>query len=119
MDALSAWGLHAHAAQLFRYWLANFVRDNGTIKYYGPSIAEYGQLLHTAAFLDQRACAAGWWETGRKALDRMAEHQVRRAAGTLRVIGVRSVLSLEQDVMLCRRRTRRPFRYAQTPLTVC
>ena len=51
VDALSAWGMHVRAAQLFRYWLAHFVRDDGTISYYGPSLSEYGQLLHTAASL--------------------------------------------------------------------
>ncbi len=73
VDALSAWGMSRRAAQLFRYWLANFVRETGTIKYYGPSISEYGQLLHTAALLEERAGTAGWWAEEYKALDRMAE----------------------------------------------
>jgi hypothetical protein len=73
VDALSAWGMNRRAAQLFRYWLANFVRETGTIKYYGPSVSEYGQLLHTAALLEERAGAAGWWAEGYKALDRLAE----------------------------------------------
>ena len=64
VDALSAWGMGRRAAELFRYWLAHFVRDDGTIKYYGPSISEYGQLLHTAALLEERAGAAGWWAEG-------------------------------------------------------
>lgn len=74
VDALSAWGLDARAAQLLRYWLTHFVRDDGTIAYYGPSISEYGQLLHTAALLEERAGAAGWWDEGSAGLDRMAEH---------------------------------------------
>jgi hypothetical protein len=77
VDALSAWGLNARAAQLFRYWLVNFVRENGTFKYYGPSIAEYGQVLHTAALLAERAGTAGWWDEGFKALDRIAEYLLR------------------------------------------
>jgi len=84
VDALSAWGMGRRAARLFRYWLANFVRDNGTIQYYGPSISEYGQLLHTAALLEERAGTAGWWEEGFKLLDRIAELllQLRAAAAT-------------------------------------
>jgi len=73
VDALSAWGMSRRAAQLFCYWLANFVHETGTIKYYGTSISEYGQLLHTAALIEERAGTAGWWEEGHKALDRMAE----------------------------------------------
>lgn len=73
VDALSAWGLNERAAALFRYWLANFVRQDGTIDYYGPSISEYGQLLHTAGLLEQRAGAGGWWADGFRPLDRIAE----------------------------------------------
>ena len=80
VDALSAWGRGGRAAQLFRYWLANFVRQDGTIAYYGPSISEYGQLLHTAALLEERAGAAGWWPDGSKALERIAEHLLRLRA---------------------------------------
>ena len=73
VDALTAWGVHRRAAQLFRYWLLNFVRDNGTIDYYGPSVSELGQLLHTASLLDERAGPAGWWEDGFAPLDRIAQ----------------------------------------------
>jgi hypothetical protein len=74
VDALSAWGLCRRAAELLRYWLAHFVRNDGTIAYYGPSISEYGQLLHTAALLEERAECGAWWSDGFPALDRMAEH---------------------------------------------
>ena len=77
VDALSTWGLGRRAAQLFRYWLTTFVRDDGTIDYYGPSISEYGQLLHTAAVLVERAGTEGWWEQGFGALDRIAGHLLR------------------------------------------
>ena len=83
IDALSAWGLNQRAATLFRYWLVNFVREDGTINYYGPSISEYGQLLHTACLLNKRAGADGWWQDGFRPLDRMAEMllALRAAAG--------------------------------------
>ncbi|MGO8744527.1 MAG: twin-arginine translocation signal domain-containing protein [Thermoguttaceae bacterium] len=82
VDALSAWGLHRRAQELFRYWLAHFVRGDGTINYYGASISEYGQLLHTAALLEERAGTAGWWQEGFMSLDRMAAYllQLRSAA---------------------------------------
>jgi len=73
VDALSSWGLDDRAARLFRYWLANFVRSDGTIRYGGTSLAEMGQLLHTAALLHERAGTRQWWRSGRAALDRIAE----------------------------------------------
>jgi len=77
VDALSTWGVNARAVQLFRYWLLNFVRDDGTIAYYGPSISEYGQLLHTAALLTERAGVEGWWSDCFGALDSMADYLLR------------------------------------------
>ncbi|MBN2294277.1 MAG: hypothetical protein JXM70_17750 [Pirellulales bacterium] len=83
VDALSAWGLNTRAAQLFRYWLKNFVRDDGSINYYGPSISEYGQLLYTARLLQKRAGPGGWWQEGFPALNRIAQRllELRAAAG--------------------------------------
>jgi hypothetical protein len=72
VDALSAWGLNRRAAQLFRYWLSTFVRQDGTFDYYGPSLSEYGQILHTAALLHERAGGTEWWDSGREALGRVA-----------------------------------------------
>ena len=73
VDALSAWGLNRRAAQLFRYYLANFVRDDGTLNYRGTSLAELGQQLHTGALLLERAGPADWWADGWPQLDRIAE----------------------------------------------
>jgi len=80
VDALSAWGLNGRAAQLFKYWLARFVRADGTIDYYGASISEYGQLLHVAALLQERAGADGWWNDGFGPLDRIAGLLLRMRA---------------------------------------
>jgi hypothetical protein len=77
VDALSAWGINQRAAELFRYWLLHFVREDGTINYYGPSISEYGQLLHTAALLTERAGPQGWLQEGFTALERLANHLLR------------------------------------------
>jgi hypothetical protein len=74
VDALSAWGMSIRAAQLFHYWLINFVKEDGTFDYYGPSISEYGQLLHTATVLEERAGGKGWLEDGFSKLDLIAEY---------------------------------------------
>jgi len=95
VDALSAWGIGARAAALFRYWLGTFVRRDGTIEYGyegvdASSVSEYGQVLHTAALLDERSGAEGWWADGRGALERLAEHllaladQAQREGGLVR-----------------------------------
>ncbi|MBM3216195.1 hypothetical protein FJZ36_14920 [Candidatus Poribacteria bacterium] len=80
VDALSAWGLHSRAIQLWTYWLTHFVRDDGTIDYYGPSISEYGQLLDVAASLEERAGSDGWWQTCFPSLNRMAGYLLRLCA---------------------------------------
>ncbi|MBQ6474278.1 MAG: hypothetical protein IJJ33_20010 [Victivallales bacterium] len=41
----------AESRELFRYWLGRFVRADGSIDYYGPSLSEYGMLLELAARL--------------------------------------------------------------------
>jgi hypothetical protein len=74
VDALSAWGINTRAIQLFRYWILGFVNGDGTIRYYGSSISEYGQLLHTAALLAERAGLTEWWSDCFEALDNMAEY---------------------------------------------
>lgn len=88
VDALSLWGMNIRAAQLFKYWLVNFVKDDGTIKYYGPSLSEYGQLLHTADILEARAGRNGWWDEGFKKLDNIAEYLLRLHSDALKEDGL-------------------------------
>lgn len=94
VDALSAWGIHGRAKQLFRYWLTTFVRDDGTIQYLqkqnldGTSIAEFGQLLHTAALLEERSGTANWWTEVFGKLDRIAEHLLRLQAAAAKDDGL-------------------------------
>jgi hypothetical protein len=93
VDALSAWGLGVRAAQLFRYWLRTFVRRDGTIEYTqrrtdATSIAEYGQLLHTAALLEERAGQGSWWADGLRPLDRIAQHLLKLHAEALKDDGL-------------------------------
>ena len=77
VDALSAWGIHTRAAQLWRYWLLHLVEDDGRIQYRAACLGEYGQLLHTAALLQERGGTEGWWDVGFGILDKMAEHVMR------------------------------------------
>lgn len=77
VDALSTWGMYKRAAELFNFWLNNFVIDDGTIDFFGPSISEYGQLLNTAAILEARGGASGWLTEGFPRLNLMAEYLLR------------------------------------------
>ncbi len=74
VDALSAWGMKERADQLLHYWIQFFIQKNGRFDYYGPSIAEYGQFLHTAASFEQRLGTATWWDEGFGLLDQTAEY---------------------------------------------
>ncbi len=71
-DALSAWGLLGRAQEVLGYWLTTFVRADGSIDYYGPSLSEYGQLLHTAVRVMERGAAKEWWEAHVAVLSRLA-----------------------------------------------
>ena len=53
----------AEARMLFSYYLNRFVRNNGTLDYYGSSFAEYGMLLATAAALSEGDGGKDFFET--------------------------------------------------------
>jgi hypothetical protein len=60
VDALTLWGMTERAERLFGYWLDHFIRHDGTIDYYGPSLSEYGQLLTSARRLMERGGSGDW-----------------------------------------------------------
>ncbi|MBS7648231.1 hypothetical protein KEJ17_01090 [Candidatus Bathyarchaeota archaeon] len=43
------WGLTREAKDIIRYYLINYVREDGTFRYYGPAPDEYGQMLDAVA----------------------------------------------------------------------
>ena len=59
VDALTLWGINERAKQIFRYYVLNFIKEDGTINYYGPSISEYGQLLNISFLLLKRVGPEG------------------------------------------------------------
>jgi hypothetical protein len=83
VDALTRWGMTARAEQLFSYWLHHFVREDGTIDYYGPSLSEYGQLLHTARELVSLGGSLEWLRENADSLMRMGRYlqdQIRKGS---------------------------------------
>ncbi len=73
VDALTLWGHTSRAEALFGYWLQHFVRDDGSLAYYGPSLSEYGQLLTTAWRLPIRRGTEGWFHAHEGKLTRLAQ----------------------------------------------
>jgi hypothetical protein len=72
VDALTLWERTQRAEALFAYWLRRFVRDDGSLDYYGPSISEYGQLLTTAHRLMARGGTDDWFLEHSDRLTRLA-----------------------------------------------
>ncbi|MEN6643934.1 MAG: hypothetical protein ABFE08_15975 [Armatimonadia bacterium] len=49
VQALLAWGQIDRAGDILSHYLSRYVKPDGTIDYYGPAVAEYGQLLTLVA----------------------------------------------------------------------
>ena len=68
------WGLHQAAKDRLGYYLERFVLADGTLNYYGPAVAEYGQLLELAADCARATGDADWFDSNRPAIDRLVSH---------------------------------------------
>ena len=68
------WGLHQTAKERLGYYLAHFVRPDGTLNYYGPAVAEYGQLLELAADCVRATADGEWFDRNRPAIDGLVSH---------------------------------------------
>jgi len=60
VEALLEWGMVEEARVRLDYWFRRFVRDDGTFDYYGPSVAEYGQMLSLVCKVAQRHSGEQW-----------------------------------------------------------
>jgi hypothetical protein len=74
VDALTLWDQTPRAEALLDYWLRRFVRDDGSIAYYGPSLGEYGQLLTTAQRLMARGGIDAWFRAQEDRMTRLAHY---------------------------------------------
>ena len=68
------WGFHQAAKDRLGYYLAHFVRPDGTLNYYGPAVAEYGQLLELAAHCVHATADGQWFDRNRPAIDGLITH---------------------------------------------
>ncbi len=68
---LLEWGRLARAAGIIDCYLDAFVSDEGTFVYYGPAVAEYGQLLSLAARYVELTGDMCWWMRRQSVLRRI------------------------------------------------
>ena len=65
VDCLTDWGHAPLAREYLAYWFERFVTNTGRIDYYGPSLAEYGQLLSLVGKLADAAPDRDWLDAVR------------------------------------------------------
>ncbi len=68
---LAEWGHFERAAEVLGCYLDAYVSDEGTFVYYGPAVAEYGQLLSVCARYVQLSGDERWWLRRESALRRI------------------------------------------------
>ena len=71
------WGLTEAVKTRLGYYLDRFVKPDGTLGYYGPAVAEYGQIVDLAAACVRRTGDMAWFDHHRPAIDRLVEHLLR------------------------------------------
>jgi hypothetical protein len=74
------WGFADEANRRLGYYLDHFVKPDGTLLYYGPAVAEYGQLLDLAAACARQTGDRAWLARHRGAIERLADDLVQRLA---------------------------------------
>ncbi|MFP4248036.1 MAG: hypothetical protein ACLFU7_00170 [Armatimonadota bacterium] len=68
---LAEWGQFERAAEVLGCYLDAYVSDEGTFVYYGPAVAEYGQLLSVCARYVELSRDQRWWLRRESALRRI------------------------------------------------
>lgn len=71
------WGYVEEAGRRLGYYLDRFVRPDGTLKYYGPAVAEYGELLDLAATYVRRTGDGRWFDKHRPAITSIVDYLLR------------------------------------------
>jgi hypothetical protein len=73
VDCLIDWGHAEKARGYLEYYLKRFVTDTGHFDYYGPTLAEYGQMLRLVRRLVDALDEREWLEGVRPRLERMCD----------------------------------------------
>jgi len=77
------WGWWDAARDYLGHYLHEFVNDDGTFRYYGPAVSEYGQLLDVAVHLARCSGDDGWLLSRAAKLDAVAVHLLELRAQAL------------------------------------
>jgi hypothetical protein len=80
--AMMEWGRFDRARDALSHYLGRYVQPDGTFDYYGPAVAEYGQLLAAAARYRELSADQSWWDEHLVILRRVARRllDLRREA---------------------------------------
>jgi len=68
------WGFDEAARDRLEYYYSHFVKPDGTLDYYGPAVAEYGQLLDLGVAVARKTGDPAWFDRQSAAIGRMADH---------------------------------------------
>lgn len=71
-SCLLDWGLDEEVKTRLGYYFDRFVKEDGTLRYYGPAVAEYGQLLDLAVAVVERTGDSSWFDRHQQAIERIA-----------------------------------------------
>lgn len=71
-SCLLDWGLDEEAKTRLEYYFERFVKEDGALRYYGPAVAEYGQLLDLAVAVVERTGDLSWFDRHQQAIERIA-----------------------------------------------
>ena len=89
------WGRLGRARELLSHYLSRRAKEDGTFDYYGPAVAEYGQMLALAARYVQLSGDREWWDgylvIVRRIVDRLLalrEESKQRNAGDVKHCGL-------------------------------
>ncbi|NLY02713.1 MAG: hypothetical protein GXY83_42210 [Rhodopirellula sp.] len=77
---LLQWGFCQETKQRLDYYFDHFIKEDGTFRYYGPAVSEYGQLLDLTAAYVRLANDEAWFDRQRAAIRRIVDYLLRLRA---------------------------------------
>ena len=82
--SLLDWGFGPEARDRLGYFLAHFVKPDGTIDYYGTAVSDFGQLLEVAVRCARQSPDETWFDAHRQPIQRVVAHLLKLRAESKR-----------------------------------